>query len=114
MKNQKSNPIWNDLSKNLSVIKEGLSNSNFSNEALDRISLDVDRLELEGCKTKIDFEISILKRKNAELTSMEVFVKVLSLLPKKLSSELIKTLTDYILISGEIFKEEWPHRFSST
>ena len=104
--NQKRNKVWNDLSKNMNEIKVGLSNGNFSNKALDRIRVDVDRLELEGCKTKIDFEISILKRKNAELTSIEVLVKVLSLLPKELSSELIKTLTDYILAEWGDFQRK--------
>ena len=95
--NQKGNKLWNELSSNLDDIKNGFTNGNFSIEELERLGTKIDKLEFEAFKTKIDFEISSLKRKNTDLTNVEVLVKVLSLLPKEISPELIIPLSDYIL-----------------
>jgi len=92
--NQKGNKLWNELSSNLGDIKNGFTNGNFSIEELERLGIKVDKLEFEAFKTKIDFEISALKRKNTDLTSVEVLVKVLSLLPKEISAELIIPFSD--------------------
>jgi len=102
--NQKGNKLWNELSSNLDEIKKGFSNGNFSNNVLGRLETEVDKLEFEAFKTKIDFEINALKRKNTDLTNVEVLVKVLSLLPKEISPELIIPLADYILTEWRDFQ----------
>ncbi len=95
--NQEGKKVWEKFSSTLDEIKNGIENSSYSAEALDRISGDVDQLEFEGYKTKINFEIGVLKRNNSDLTAMEALVKILSLLPKETSPEMIKRMTDYIL-----------------
>lgn len=104
MKNKEGKKAWNQLSQNLDDLKEGFEKGDFSNEFLEKITPKVDELELAACKAKINFELGVLKRKGISLTAMEALLQVLSLLPKELSPELIKQLTDYILaewVSGE-------------
>lgn len=53
-------------------------------------------LKLQALKTKVSFELHVLSKKESNLSTKEVLIKILQLLPEDLEEKFLPILTDYV------------------
>ncbi len=89
--------VKGEISSTLEEIKDGLSESNLTQEEANSLMDDVLKVELQAYKVKLNFELRILSEENPTLSSKDVLVKMLSLLPSDIPKEFLPELTNFVL-----------------
>jgi len=89
--------ILETLTNTLAELKEGIKSTKLDNEALSRVEKELDKVELQGYKTKLGFEILILSKSESKLSSRDFLLKILSFLPQEIPSQYLPPLTSYVL-----------------
>lgn len=90
------------IHENLAAVKKGIAEGNFSKSDISELREEFLDLELQALKTKVSFELHVLFEKDPNLSTKEVLIKVLQLLPEKLNEAFLPILTDYVFQNWKV------------
>jgi len=95
-----------EISSILEEIKNGISESNFTEKEVDNLINEFLKVELQAYKVKLGFELHLISSENPSLTSKDVLVKMFSLLPSDIPKAFLPELTNFVLNEWDDFSEK--------
>jgi len=101
MENMKGNidpkEVVNDINSILSELRNSPIDKNMSSQDIAEIKEELLKVEELALKIKLKMKIEDLFKKEPQLSSREVIIKIFEKLPPKTSKELLPNLTEFII-----------------
>ena len=105
-KKGKTEKVWDKISSTLKEIEVGLDESDLTLEELNALEKEFSSVELHAYKVKLNFEMRVLEKETPTLSSKDVLVKMLSLLPSDIPKSFLPELTNFVLDEWDNFSKK--------
>ncbi len=95
-----------DISKNLSEIREGIKNADLSLGDISEVKAGLLKAELEAYKIKLEPKIDVLHNENPTMMPRDVLMQMYQHLRPEVSQSLLPDLTNFILKRWDLSKQK--------